>query len=368
MALARGRSHPGDHTGGNYQSTAARATSADPAELYTQTKTVHLESYQGAEVEVTPGIHRIESILGPRPFSQYLLRGERTLLVDTGVAESPREVILPYLDSAGLAPADLDFVLNTHADVDHFGGNAAIREQAREAVFCAHAADVPWIEDRERILRERYGWYAAHSVDYAPEVKDWLRDAMGPDVPIDLRLVGGETFRLGPELVVEVMHVPGHSPGHVGLWEPSSGTAIITDAALGAGLFDMEGNVISPPPYFDVAAYEGSVRLLRELSPRRLLTTHYEVMEGEEVTRFLEESIAFIEHARRVVSEVLAEHGELNLRRLLETANPELGPFTVMENELAGTLRAHVGELVAAGQVEEVPGSEPTVWKATVRR
>jgi hypothetical protein len=91
-------------------------------------------------------------------------------------------------------------------------------------------------------------------------------------------------------------------------------------------------------------------------------------MEGEQVTRFLEESIAFIEHARRVVSEALAEHGELNLRRLLETANPELGPFTVMENELAGTLRAHVGELVAAGQVEEVPGSEPTVWKATVRR
>ena len=32
-------------------------------------------------MEVAPGIHRIESILGPRPFSQYLVRGERTLLV-----------------------------------------------------------------------------------------------------------------------------------------------------------------------------------------------------------------------------------------------------------------------------------------------
>ncbi len=27
-------------------------------------------------MEIVPGIHRIESVLGPRPFSQYLVRGE----------------------------------------------------------------------------------------------------------------------------------------------------------------------------------------------------------------------------------------------------------------------------------------------------
>jgi glyoxylase-like metal-dependent hydrolase (beta-lactamase superfamily II) len=319
-------------------------------------------------VEVAPGIHRIESVLGPRPFSQYLLRGERSLLVDTGVAGTAEEVILPYLDSTDLGPDDLDFVLNTHADVDHFGGNAAIRAQAPRAVFCAHDADAPWIEDRERILRERYGWYAAHDVDYSPEAKEWLRGAMGPNVPIDLRLIGGETFRLGPELVVQVMHLPGHSPGHVGLWEPSSGTAIITDAALGRGLYDMEGNVISPPPYFAVTAYEGSVRFLRRLSPRRLLTAHYEVMEGMEVERFLEESAEFVERARQAVSGALAEHGELTLRRLLEIVNLELGPFTVMENELAGTLRAHAQELVTAGRAEQVPREGPAAWNVAPRR
>jgi glyoxylase-like metal-dependent hydrolase (beta-lactamase superfamily II) len=223
---------------------------------------------------------------------------------------------------------------------------------------------VPWIEDRERVLRERYGWYAAHDVDYSPEEKDWLRGAMGPNVPIDLWLVGGESFRLGPELVVQVMHLPGHSPGHVGLWEPFSRTAIITDAALGRGLCDMGGDVISPPPYFDVTAYEGSVRLLRSLSPRRLLTAHYEVMEGEDAVRFLEESATFVERARRAVSEALADHGELTLRGLVEIANTELGPFTVMENELAGTLRAHVRELVAAGRAEEVLWDGPAAWNA----
>jgi glyoxylase-like metal-dependent hydrolase (beta-lactamase superfamily II) len=223
---------------------------------------------------------------------------------------------------------------------------------------------VAWIEERSRILQERYGWYADEDVDYPPEVKDWLRDAMGPDVPIDLRLVGGETFRLGPDLEVEVLHLPGHSPGHVGLWEPRSATAIITDAALSAGLLNMEGRIISPPPYFDVAAYEGTVTLLRSLSPRLLLTTHYGVMKEQEAERFLEESAAFVERARRAVSEALIENGELGLHGLLEATNPTLGPFTVMENELAGTLRAHARELVAVGRAEEVHES-PAIWRHT---
>jgi hypothetical protein len=61
------------------------------------------------------------------------------------------------------------------------------------------------------------------------------------------------------------------------------------------------------------------VRLLQELSPRRLLTAHYEVMEGEEATRFHEESALFVGRARTAVSGALAKHGELSLRGLLDT-------------------------------------------------
>jgi glyoxylase-like metal-dependent hydrolase (beta-lactamase superfamily II) len=309
-------------------------------------------------VEVAPGIIRIESVLGPRPFSQYLLRDERTLLVDTGVKETPGTVILPALD--GLEP---DLIVLTHADVDHFGGNEAMRAAAARALFCAHAADAPWIENRERILRERYGWYAAHGVAYDADTAQWLREAMGADVPLDLRLRGGEVIRLGPRLAVHVLHLPGHSPGHLGLWEPSSRTAIVTDAVLAKGLLDVEGNVIHPPPYFDATAYESSARLLRTLDPRRLLTAHYEVVEGEGVERFLADTLEFVERVRRTVQNMLTEARELTLAQLLERADRELGPFTSMPNELAGPLLAHLRELVSAGRAEESPG-EPQVWRA----
>jgi hypothetical protein len=117
----------------------------------------------------------------------------------------------------------------------------------------------------------------------------------------------------------------------------------------------MEGRVMSPPPYFDVASYDGTVALLRSLSPRFLLPNNYDVM--EEAACFLEESAKFVERTQQVVSEVHTENRELSLRGRLEATNPTLGSFNVIENELAGTLRAHARELVAAGRAKEVSKS-----------
>ena len=318
-------------------------------------------------IEIVPGIYRLESVLGPRPFAQYLLRDQRSMLVDTGIISTPEDVLLPAFRALQFDPADLDFVLITHADVDHFGGNAAVREAAPRAILCAHAEDVPLIADGERILRERYGWYAAHgaAADYDEASKAWLRDVVGPDVPVDLHLMGGEWFRLGPSLALRVLHLPGHTRGHLGLWDPVSRTAIMTDAVLGAGLLNAEGEVIHPPPYVLSEAYEATIRRLQGLRPARLLTAHYPVMEGEAADRFLEESLAFVTRARAAVLAELDARGEVTLAELLASLNPVLGPFTSMANELGGPLRAHLRELVASGQAEECSERQPPVWRRT---
>ena len=62
-------------------------------------------------MEIRPGIHRIESDLGE----------QRTVLVDTGLAGTPEEVIVPYLEEIGLGVGDVDEVIVSHADVAHFG-------------------------------------------------------------------------------------------------------------------------------------------------------------------------------------------------------------------------------------------------------
>src|SRR5215207_7223995 len=78
-------------------------------------------------VEVAPGI---ESIFGPRPFAQYLLREERSMLIDTGIDATPGDVILPFFQQVAFTPESLTYVITSHADVDHFGGNSALRKVA----------------------------------------------------------------------------------------------------------------------------------------------------------------------------------------------------------------------------------------------
>src|SRR5207237_1286856 len=151
----------------------------------------------------------------------------------------------------------------------------------------------------------------------------------------------------------EILPLPGHSPGHIGVWEPSSRTAIVMDAVLGNGLLDTDGNVIHPPPIVDTTGYEASVRLLQKLAPERLLTAHYDVMEGAAVGRFLKESLAFVERARRAVS----TGGDVPLRELLDRANAELaqrlGEPTIRVNN-AGINRIGPSETLQEERWQEV--------------
>jgi len=119
---------------------------------------------------------------------------------------------------------------------------------------------------------------------------------------------------------------------------------------MARGLLDTEGHVVHPPPYFDVDAYLGSIRTLQALRPARLLTAHYDVVEGEAVDRFLAESEEFVADVERVVAAELDAAGQLTLEELLARADPQLGPFSSMPNELAGPLRAHLRRRTRDGQ------------------
>ena len=98
-------------------------------------------------MEIAPGIHRIESSLGVRFMAQYVLTGNaRTLLVDTGLPDTPAGAIAPYLESIGLGIEAVDDVLISHADLDHSGGKRALLDLHPAARLACHELDRRWIE------------------------------------------------------------------------------------------------------------------------------------------------------------------------------------------------------------------------------
>jgi glyoxylase-like metal-dependent hydrolase (beta-lactamase superfamily II) len=151
-------------------------------------------------------------------------------------------------------------------------------------------------------------------------------------------------MRLGPDRRIEILHLPGHTPGHLGIWDQDNGAAIIIDAALETGIYDREGNRLIPPRYFDALQYQNSIRKLRTLRPEHLLTAHYPPMQGREVLDFLDLSLEFTTQVQGVVREGLKD-GITDLRELTRRADERLGPYPEFAHELAAGVRAHLAVL-----------------------
>jgi glyoxylase-like metal-dependent hydrolase (beta-lactamase superfamily II) len=286
-------------------------------------------------MEVADGIHRIEGDLGERYVCQYLIDGgERTLLVDTGLSEMPRTVIAPALQ----APPDL--ILISHADVDHCGGNRAARELWPDAQLACGEADRAWIESNAAMLAGNYRWYEAYGFGPTQDDVAFLQRELGGDTHVDVGLRGGETLRLGAGRRLEVLALPGHTHGHVGLWDAATGACVAIDAVLSDGVYTRSGERLIPPRYYDAAAYEATIRRLRALDPELLLTAHYDVMERAAAREFLDRSLEFV----RRVREAVRRSRTTDLRALTEEVDARVGPFKAFTHELAASVRAHQAE------------------------
>jgi glyoxylase-like metal-dependent hydrolase (beta-lactamase superfamily II) len=112
----------------------------------------------------------------------------RAVLVDPG-AEGDRLV-----DAVRRSGAELDAIWLTHAHIDHVGGIAAVK-RVWDVPVHLHPAD-------ELLYRNADRQAAAYGLPFeAPP-------------PFDRRLADGDVLRVG-SLAFEVMHTPGHAPGHV---------------------------------------------------------------------------------------------------------------------------------------------------------
>ena len=313
--------------------------------------------------EVADGIYRIPSVLGIRRFAQWLVVGEDVLLIDTGINSSITEHVLPALSELGIPPARVTQAVISHADVDHYGGNAEIRLHVIYASASAGIHDRRWLETWSTISAERYGWYRQHGIDYEPETMAWLQNAAGPDMPIDEDVCPGERIDLGG-ITVDIVGLPGHSPGHVGVFHEASRTAVIMDAVLGRGLYSTDDRLISPPPYSSVPDYRATVATLRRLDPERLGTSHYAPIEGRTaVAAFLDNTDSFVNDLDKSVLACLSDAPQ-PLKSIWRQADQDVGPFSEMNIELARSVGAHLEYAESRSLAERSEVAGRPAWRS----
>ena len=185
-----------------------------------------------------------------RPFpdaNTLLLPGRRPALIDTGFVGHADETAAWSRAHAG----DVDLVVNTHWHADHVGGNALL--QARGA---AVAAGTP---EAEAITRRDPGCCAA----------EYLDQPVAP-YTVDIPLDDGQVLLLG-DTDWEVVRTPGHTPGHLALWQPDERLLVVGDALSDHDVGWV--NLALDGPGAAATAF-ASLERLADLAPRVILPSH----------------------------------------------------------------------------------------------
>lgn len=315
-------------------------------------------------MQIADGIHRIDTELGSRVSSLYLFRGrDASLLFDVGVDGTAQRDLAPAFEAIGLAPQDLTWAAISHPDVDHFGGLASLREFAPQVKVLAHHADAKMIADYARYEQDRgRGFRQPWGLDEDPAALEWTR-SVTREGPVDLEVTGGERVRLEDGWSVEILHAPGHSRGHLSVWDPRSRALVVSDAVLSDAVRLATGEPAFPPTYRFVDDYLATIQRFEAMAPSQLLTAHYPSMDAEAALAFLAASRNFTAALDQAMLESVAASGDggLNLQELLADLNPKVGAWPQEGTlvALAFPVVGHLERALAVGTLEafEVDGA-----------
>lgn len=268
----------------------------------------------------------------------YVLLGKEIALIDTGLHKTPEENIFPYLERLGRSPSEIGLVVLTHGHGDHYEGLPAVK-RASGAKVAVHRADA-WLIEEDldailfRALHERY--------------PDCFRPVKADPYPkADLLLKEGDLLNLAGE-EYQVLEIPGHTDGSIGLYQPEQQLVFTGDAVSGEMLHF----------YGDPDQVLASDRRLLKLNADLMLAAHQyrgakdAVLRGSEVTEFIQRHAEAVQAAMRKTKELVqAAQRPLSPRELAEMLK---GPSLITAIKL-------LENLVRKGEASEVR-TETRYW------
>ena len=309
---------------------------------------------------IASGLYRLDTTVTgtAMPLAIYLIEGERWLVTDSGCVGMMRELAIPAAQA--LRPGStIGRAVISHAHADHFGGNAELLAADPSCSIYVHRDDFAWASEPAWHVRDAYD---ALGPEYpCPDaVKVFVAGLLGPPTPVS-RLETGDVLELDDGRRLRVVHLPGHSPGHIGLWEPSEGLLLLSDAILGGGQL-IDGKIVAIPSYLDVDAYLASIRTVRALEPTLTCPAHFPVMDAEQTWAFCDESEAFVVRLDRAIRDLLRAGDPHTLQEITASVVPMVAPGADVSVVAGLSVQAHLNALECHGVATWTMAGEQRAW------
>lgn len=184
----------------------------------------------------------------------YLINGsERSLLIDTGLG-----ICNIYEQVTKLTDKPITAVA-THIHWDHIGGHEYFPD------FYAHEAELNWLNGDFPLSIEQIKAMVIDRCDQ-PEGFDVDKYKFFQGSPTRV-LTDNDIIDLGGRSI-QVLHTPGHSPGHICFWDATRGDIYTGDLVYKDTLFAFF-------PSTDPGAYLNSLERLAELPVKRVFPAHH---------------------------------------------------------------------------------------------
>ena len=200
-----------------------------------------------------------------------------------------------------------------------------------------------WLTHTHRDHREGL----PHLVRRWPDLKVRVHAAEADRLDVDVSIEDAEDGAklLVADRAVDVLHTPGHSPGHVAFAVRDVDWILVGDLLAG------RGSVWVGAPEGDVRAYLASLERIEALEPHALGPGHGDPIDDahDAVRRTRAHRL---DRERQVLDALQAEAGPITVSDLRARVYPELEPGLASLAER--TLIAHLEKLVAEGRVEAI--------------
>ncbi len=221
------------------------------------------------------GIHTIDTAFQRDHFDAAYLIVQDGLgaFVDCGTNHSVPNM-LAALDDAGLAPADVDFLMLTHVHLDHAGGAGALMRHLSNARLVVHPRGAPHMIDPSRLIAGATAVYGEEEMS-----RSYGEILAVPEERVVIAEDGHTVDLAGRPLLC--IDTPGHARHHYCIWDARS-RSWFTGDTFGLSYRELDsdnGALVMPttsPVQFDPDALKSSITRLLSFEPEAMYLTHYD--------------------------------------------------------------------------------------------